>query len=788
MDYAASKAHFQSLFDRYGRRVQCFNLVRHSPHKEELLGSAFRELCPTVNRIMGPTECYGHSPRDGVARCELCTHLPNGGGEAVSYLEYDFLKNAHTKPNEPSHLFSDLEAHSESFFHKFGFYVDPPSGSNVYLSFPYVSTIAEIGGKFRDARKKDGDQPAKSSICNRASEEDIRMLLAATDIVEESADLDVSQSKLSAQESSTSNIFLLSNGLNSAAEVSSNTYGAGASTGLLQYGTLRTNCVDCLDRTNVAQFCYARVAISRQLKALGFLPTPKALGDMITTCMKLWAEHGDAIATQYGGSGAMHKVDAEEAGGGSTGDSDQSPDTVFVLTGGAKNALVAAQRYYSNIRSDYERQNSIDMLLGVFKPHYKEKHIWELKLRPENIRHGKYGRRSSDISGLLAAGKEIEAETPPNHALAKLQQLSTKHFTDDDEASSGEDDEVGPSRETELRSHIEHHKNEKASVNVIRLAIADKKSIPSDLPSCELTSFDNTLRREYDTLALDKLPFVPFPIIESEWKPSVYWNAEESSEQRPIGSSSSDEQVFKKLEERVYGLYMDYYSGGLIDERKGNFAVVLRSLLESAVEAPLDGLSAPKCQLDQLLSLSAREKELLSSNRVDPKLMHACMLISPALQAQMASAVPISESKTKTIRRTSETPSDERDANDTVRKWEEKQKLKEIFDPFSLYTFPELNEKQPKISAHQSDVAETQEKGEIKPDSAGPVDGIDSAPTVDGGLKQGTTDRQSISGREAKASAATTSSKLKSKWQFWSSDKVKILIFHWSRFIHFIIL
>ena len=39
----------------------------------------------------------------------------------------------------------------------------------------------------------------------------------------------------------------------------------------------------------------------------------------------------------------------------------------FVLSGGAKNALVAVQRYYSNIATDFERQQSIDLLLGKKK-------------------------------------------------------------------------------------------------------------------------------------------------------------------------------------------------------------------------------------------------------------------------------------------------------------------------------------------------------------------------------------------------------------------------------------
>ena len=32
-----------------------------------------------------------------------------------------------------------------------------------------------------------------------------------------------------------------------------------------QVGVLRTNCVDCLDRTNIGQFCFGKVALREQL-------------------------------------------------------------------------------------------------------------------------------------------------------------------------------------------------------------------------------------------------------------------------------------------------------------------------------------------------------------------------------------------------------------------------------------------------------------------------------------------------------------------------------------------
>lgn len=39
-----------------------------------------------------------------------------------------------------------------------------------------------------------------------------------------------------------------------------------------QRGVMRTNCMDCLDRTNVVQNILARRSLARQLQALGIVP------------------------------------------------------------------------------------------------------------------------------------------------------------------------------------------------------------------------------------------------------------------------------------------------------------------------------------------------------------------------------------------------------------------------------------------------------------------------------------------------------------------------------------
>ena len=59
------------------------------------------------------------------------------------------------------------------------------------------------------------------------------------------------------------------------------TYGAGTK----QRGVVRTNCVDCLDRTNTAQFALGKCALAFQLYALGVVHKPQLHFD--TDCVRL---------------------------------------------------------------------------------------------------------------------------------------------------------------------------------------------------------------------------------------------------------------------------------------------------------------------------------------------------------------------------------------------------------------------------------------------------------------------------------------------------------------------
>lgn len=67
-----------------------------------------------------------------------------------------------------------------------------------------------------------------------------------------------------------------------------------------QTGLVRVNCVDCLDRTNTAQFAIGKCALAHQLYKLGFIQRPDLEfdSDCVTMLESLYEDHGDTLALQ----------------------------------------------------------------------------------------------------------------------------------------------------------------------------------------------------------------------------------------------------------------------------------------------------------------------------------------------------------------------------------------------------------------------------------------------------------------------------------------------------------
>jgi len=71
-----------------------------------------------------------------------------------------------------------------------------------------------------------------------------------------------------------------------------------------QNGIIRTNCMDCLDRSNVVQSACARGVLDAQLKAEG-IDTSLQVDQSTSWFDTLWADNGDAISKQYASTAAM---------------------------------------------------------------------------------------------------------------------------------------------------------------------------------------------------------------------------------------------------------------------------------------------------------------------------------------------------------------------------------------------------------------------------------------------------------------------------------------------------
>lgn len=129
----------------------------------------------------------------------------------------------------------------------------------------------------------------------------------------------------------------------------------------LQNGVVRVNCVDSLDRTNTAQFVLGKVALAFQLQALGVLIEPKLEydTDSVRLLEQLYEDHGDTIALQYGGSQLVHRV--------------KTYRKTAPITSHSSEIMQTLQRYYSNTFSDSEKQNVINIFLGIRKPFYLDK-------------------------------------------------------------------------------------------------------------------------------------------------------------------------------------------------------------------------------------------------------------------------------------------------------------------------------------------------------------------------------------------------------------------------------
>ncbi|KAH6682606.1 SacI homology domain-containing protein [Halenospora varia] len=116
-----------------------------------------------------------------------------------------------------------------------------------------------------------------------------------------------------------------------------------------QNGVLRTNCMDCLDRTNVVQNSFGKRALEQQLKDEG-IDFSLQTDQVIQWFNILWADNGDAVSKQYASTAALK------------GDFTRTRKRDY--KGALTDMGLSISRFYSGIVNDYFSQAAIDFLLG----------------------------------------------------------------------------------------------------------------------------------------------------------------------------------------------------------------------------------------------------------------------------------------------------------------------------------------------------------------------------------------------------------------------------------------
>ncbi|KAJ4379757.1 phosphatidylinositol-3,5-bisphosphate 5-phosphatase [Didymella sp. IMI 355093] len=137
-------------------------------------------------------------------------------------------------------------------------------------------------------------------------------------------------------------------------------------TSRVQNGVARTNCIDCLDRTNAAQFVIGKRALGRQLHALGVIAgnTVEYDSDCVEMFTHMFHGHGDTIAIQYGGSHLVNTMATYRK--------------INQWQSSSRDMVESFKRYYHNSFLDSQRQEAYNLFLGNYTFHQGQPMLWDL--------------------------------------------------------------------------------------------------------------------------------------------------------------------------------------------------------------------------------------------------------------------------------------------------------------------------------------------------------------------------------------------------------------------------
>ena len=194
----------------------------------------------------------------------------------------------------------------------------------------------------------------------------------------------------------------------------------------VQTGVIRTNCMDCLDRTNVVQSLFGRFMLFRQLSESPTVKVPLAFRTAMrlnpmtlpwtqgeVTHRHLWADNADAISRLYAGTPAL-KGDFTRTG-------------KRTKKGALDDGMNSMQRYYLNNFLDADRQEGMDLLTGhqpfsnTAVEDYGE-HGTDEDSIGEDTGDDYYGKSIQEAARLMLLGlpKDVDLDDEKDHVRIKI--------------------------------------------------------------------------------------------------------------------------------------------------------------------------------------------------------------------------------------------------------------------------------------------------------------------------------------------------------------------------------
>lgn len=189
------------------------------------------------------------------------------------------------------------------------------------------------------------------------------------------------------------NVIRLVNRLKGTLDEYGDTVSQGGSLVKSQKGIVRTNCMDCLDRTGVAQCAFGQYALERELKEEGIdidLSSHSATQWFNT----LWADNGDAISKQYSSTAALK------------GDYTRTRKRDY--RGALNDFGLTLSRYFNNIVTDYFSQACIDYLLGNVSTRVFQEFAVEMQSADPGISVQKLRQNAIDTSCRIVISEQSE--------------------------------------------------------------------------------------------------------------------------------------------------------------------------------------------------------------------------------------------------------------------------------------------------------------------------------------------------------------------------------------------